>query len=213
MRRLVLVLSFFLFSTSFQFTPSNGTQIKKPNLYFEWEKFDGGFLYFRVKDSLREDLNTKSFSYECFSSSGTCTIDWWADENQTILANVFVQGYTQGSLTKVTVRRTVNYYIDGLFSSVSQESSLSTQTFNPLPRPIRGDITSEPNGCSFQILNFDNRNEYYFKAPRWDISKSGRVRLYLFEGTSSIFSYVSVTRKGYVTINAVETEHECKSSS
>jgi hypothetical protein len=216
MKRLVLVLSFLLLSTSFQFVPGNALQLKKPNVYFERERFDGGYLSLWLKDSFKDlsEFGAKNLSYECYVSSGNCTIfNLSKDESQNIWANISIENYVQGALVKVTVLRTFDKYINGLLMEYAQQSSVSVETLNPLPRPTRGEITSEPNGCSFQILNFDNRNDYYFKSPRWEISKSGRVRLFLLEWASPIFSYVSVTRKGHVTINAVETEHECRSSS
>ena len=150
----------------------------------------------------------KSLAYSCVVSSGTCVTGFSYDYSQDrYLVGINVTGYKQGSRLDVRIIRKWVSTITNQGGFV--ESSVSLKTLQPSPRPARGPVKSEIRGCSFTILNFDRKFTYYFKSQDFTISKEGRVRLFLPPGLSTSQDYISITRTGFTTLNAIETLMDC----
>lgn len=186
--------------------------LSKPNVVKVWELFTGQRLEISISDSLSEietykaTVGLKGLDYSCVTSSGTCQVlDWWPVGDR-IITYVYVRNYLQGSQLKVKVNRTL---VTNQGGSLQSFVEVSQMTLNPTPYPVRGEVTPEVGKCSFSILNFDKRFDYFFKSYKWEISKAGRVTLYPYPGQTYIPDYISITRKGYVLINALDTYFEC----
>lgn len=150
----------------------------------------------------------KSLDYSCVASSGSCIVGFsYNYPQERYLVGISVTGYKQGFPLNVKV---IRKWISALTNeSGFIESSISLKTLLASPRPTRGPVKSEVQGCSFKILNYNHKFNYYFKSQDFTISKEGRVRLFLPPGVPTSQDYISITRTGHTTINAIETLMDC----
>lgn len=218
MRRMaILVASLALING--QTLVASAQQLNKPNIVKMGEiKFPNGSglansFYVQISDKVSElsefktKFGVKSYYYQCQTSSGNCSvIDWWINGEE-VTSYIYVRDYLQGSLLKVRIDR---YLTLNNGNSLNSFVNISDQTLNISPRPVRGPVTPEVGGCSFDILNFDKNFEYFFKSFKAQVSKTGHVTLYPYPGASTIEDYVSIARKGYTLINATETYISCQ---
>ena len=110
------------------------------------------------------------------------------------------------------------YYINGVYETAGGEiyqpgsiipEKKSTSNKKPGLVPRIGPVTNVLGGCQFQILNYDSEFTWYVKGPI-SITASGLALVTVPAGQRQQH-YVSTSREGYETVNALETMFECES--
>jgi len=188
------------------------------NYFVSPQRVSGGMVQIEITSPLVVDARQYKTWFSCASASGaTCYVSGsYNSELTTWIGQVQLSNYTQGQNVEVIINRhwataVTNFAVDGTYGSTVKKMTISTLGVGLAP--IIGSVTSEADGCSFNITNYNPLFEYFFKRDDSSviISDSGRVRL-KGQLPATIFNeYPSSRRTGYTTINNVSQAFDCSS--
>ncbi|MCX6123749.1 MAG: hypothetical protein NTV34_03240, partial [Proteobacteria bacterium] len=155
-------------------------------------------------------VTTISFAYqansgvakiECSVNIGVCVVrdNGNSSSGQTYFGLAEVRNYSPGVNIALSLRQ---YGPSGkMVASIQQPIS----TLKPALQPKIGSVTSISGGCTFKILNYDSTFNWYAKSEM-KISKDGTATIMTLVPTDE---YISTSRSGYQTVNALNTLFKC----
>ena len=156
--------------------------------------------------------------FSCASASGaTCVVSGsYSSELTTWIGQVQLSNYIQGQDVEVIINRhwataSTSFAVDGIYGSTVKKLTIPTLGLGITPEI--GAVTSESDGCSFNIVNFNPLFQYYFKRTDADVSvsDSGTVRLRGQSPGTTVTDYPSSRRTGYTSINNTNQKFNCTS--
>jgi hypothetical protein len=117
--------------------------------------------------------------------------------------------YGVAEITKIAPGTFLNFTLSQLGSTGNQIASFQ-QTYTSLRaglQPSLGPITSIKGGCSFKILNYDPAFTWFAKSEM-KIGRDGTATI-SSNGSQATDEYLSTSRIGYQTVNAINTLFKC----
>ena len=197
---------------SYKSTQPNFTFVINP------EFLGGGALGIDVLAPMQiETVGYKTW-FSCASLSGaSCTVNGsYNSESSTWSGSVYLTNYVQGQDVEVIINRhwataSTSFAVDGIYGSTVKKLTIPTLGLGITPEI--GAVTSESDGCSFNIVNFNPLFQYYFKRTDADVSvsDSGTVRLRGQSPGTTVTDYPSSRRTGYTTMNNTNQKFNCTS--
>ena len=139
----------------------------------------------------------------CSSNSGVCNV---LQNGVNSSGNTY---YGVAEITNITPGTFLNFTLRQLGSIGNQIASFQ-QTYTSLRaglQPSLGSITSIKGGCSFKILNYDPAFTWFAKSEM-KIAKDGTATI-SSNGSMATDEYLSTSRIGYQTVNAINTLFKC----
>ena len=156
--------------------------------------------------------------FSCASASGAvCSVSGSYNLELTAwIGQVQLVNYVQGQNIEVIINRhwataITDFAVDGTYGSTVKK--LTIPTLGVGLAPVIGSVTSETDGCSFNITNYNSMFQFYFKRDDSNvtISDTGRVRLTGQLPGITFNDYPSSRRTGYTSINNVSQAFNCTS--
>jgi hypothetical protein len=117
--------------------------------------------------------------------------------------------YGVAEITKIAPGTFLNFTLSQLGSTGNQIASFQ-QTYTSLRaglQPSLGTIASIQGGCSFKILNYDPLFTWFAKSEM-KIARDGTATI-SSNGSLATDEYLSTSRTGYQTVNAINTLFKC----
>jgi hypothetical protein len=192
-----------------QWYSSIQTRIPDPQKYFN-PQVEVGSIEIQSVSEKSLGVATISFAYqsnsgvakiECTVSIGVCIVrdNGNSSSGETYFGVAEVRNFPSGASINLSLRQ---FGPSGkMVASIQQPVS----TLKPALQPKIGAVTSTLSGCTFKILNYD-------PAFNWFAKSEMRV---LRDGTATINTlvptdeYISTSRSGYQSINALNTLFKC----
>jgi len=155
-------------------------------------------------------VTTISFAYqansgvakiECSVNVGVCVVrdNGNSSSGQTYFGLAEVRNYSPGVNIALSLRQ---YGPSGkMVASIQQPIS----TLKPALQPRIGAVTSIVGGCTFKILNYDAAFNWFAKSEM-KVMKDGTATINTLAPTDE---YISTSRSGYQTVNALNTLFKC----
>jgi hypothetical protein len=135
----------------------------------------------------------------CTSNSGICEV------SQNGANSSGSSYYGVAVITQISPGTFLNFTLSQLGSTGNQIASFQ-QTYTSLSaglQPSLGSITSIKGGCSFKILNYDPAFTWFAKSEM-KIARDGTATI-SSNGSQATDEYLSTSRIGYQTVNAINT--------
>ena len=188
------------------------------NYEISTENIGGGSVAINITGPLEIESRQYKTWFSCGSASGAvCDVTGSYNlELSAWIGQVRLINYIQGQNISVTINRhwataITDFAIDGTYGSTVKKITIPTLEIGLAP--LIGSITSEIDGCSFNITNYNSMFQFYFKRDDSNviISDSGRVRLTGQLPGTTVNEYPSSRRTGYTVINNVSQAFSCTS--
>lgn len=151
--------------------------------------------------SFAYQANSGVAKIECSVNIGVCVVrdNGNSSSGQTYFGLAEVRNYSPGVNIALSLRQ---YGPSGkMVASIQQPIS----TLKPALQPKIGSVASISGGCTFKILNYDSTFNWYAKSEM-KISKDGTATIMTLVPTDE---YISTSRSGYQTVNALNTLFKC----
>lgn len=139
----------------------------------------------------------------CSSNYGICTVF------QNGASSSGDSYYGIAEITKIQPGAFLNFTLSQLGSTGNQVASFQ-QTYTSLRaglQPSLGPITSIGGGCTFKILNYDPAFTWFAKSEM-KVARDGTATINS-KGLQVTDEYISTSRVGYQTVNAINTLFKC----
>jgi len=139
----------------------------------------------------------------CTSNAGICDV---LQNGANSSGNSY---YGVAEITKIEPGTFLNFTLSQLSSTGNQIASFQ-QTYTSLRaglQPSLGSITGIKGGCSFKILNYDPAFTWFAKSEM-KIAQDGTATI-TSNGSQITDEYLSTSRIGYQTVNAINTLFKC----
>ena len=187
------------------------TSIPDPVKYFNPQIETGAIEIQKVSETTLGKV-TINFAYQssvgvakilCTTSSGICTV------LQNGASSSGDSYYGIAEITKIPPGAFLNFTLSQLGSTGNQIASFQ-QTYTSLRaglQPSLGPITSIGGGCTFKILNYDPAFTWFAKSEL-KVSRDGTATINS-KGLQETDEYISTSRVGYQTVNAINTLFKC----
>ena len=185
------------------------TRIPDPQKYFN-PQVEVGSIEIQSVSEKSLGVATISFAYqsnsgvakiECTVSIGVCVVrdNGNSSSGETYFGVAEVRNFPSGSSINLSLRQ---YGPSGkMVASIQQPVS----TLKPALQPKIGAVTSTLSGCTFKILNYDPAFNWFAKSEM-KVLKDGTATIKTSVPTDE---YISTSRSGYQTINALNTLFRC----
>jgi len=139
----------------------------------------------------------------CSSNFGICTV---FQNGESSSGDSY---YGIAEITKIPPGAFLNFTLSQLGSTGNQIASFQ-QTYTSLRaglQPSLGPITSIGGGCTFKILNYDPAFTWFAKSEL-KVARDGTATINS-KGLQETDEYISTSRVGYQTVNAINTLFKC----
>ena len=145
--------------------------------------------------------NSGPANIECRLNIGVCTIleNGKTSAGQTIYGIAELRNFSPGSNVNVTL---LQYGPSGKQVASIQQPYVSLRLGL---QPKISAVSSTTNGCTFKILNYDPAFTWFAKSEM-KVAKDGTASIKTLVPTDE---YISTSRRGYQTINALDTLFKC----
>lgn len=185
------------------------TRIPDPQKYFN-PQVEVGSIEIQSVSEKTLGIATISFAYqsnsgvakiECTVSIGVCVVrdNGNSSSGETYFGVAEVRNFPSGSSINLSLRQ---YGPSGkIVASIQQPVS----TLKPALQPKIGAVASTLSGCTFKILNYDPAFNWFAKSEM-KVLKDGTATIKTSVPTDE---YISTSRSGYQTINALNTLFRC----
>ncbi len=184
-------------------------KIPDPQKYFN-PQVEVGSIDIQSVSEKTLGIATISFAYqsnsgvakiECTVSIGVCVVrdNGNSSSGETYFGVAEVRNFPSGSSINLSLRQ---YGPSGkMVASIQQPVS----TLKPALQPKIGAVTSTLSGCTFKILNYDPAFNWFAKSEM-RVLKDGTATINTLVPTDE---YISTSRSGYQSINALNTLFKC----
>ena len=184
-------------------------RIPDPQKYFN-PQVEVGSIEIQAVSEKTLGIATISFAYqsnsgvakiECTVSIGVCVVrdNGNSSSGETYFGVAEVRNFPSGSSINLSLRQ---YGPSGkMVASIQQPVS----TLKPALQPKIGAVTSTLSGCTFKILNYDPAFNWFAKSEM-RVLKDGTATINTLVPTDE---YISTSRSGYQSINALNTLFKC----
>jgi hypothetical protein len=184
-------------------------RIPDPQKYFN-PQVEVGSIDIQSVSEKTLGIATISFAYqsnsgvakiECTVSIGVCVVrdNGNSSSGETYFGVAEVRNFPSGSSINLSLRQ---YGPSGkMVASIQQPVS----TLKPALQPKIGAVTSTLSGCTFKILNYDPAFNWFAKSEM-RVLKDGTATINTLVPTDE---YISTSRSGYQSINALNTLFKC----